>query len=132
MSISSEIIQDGCLGDLTTLRQLQLLCGFSNQQAADFCGVSVETYRRWRTDRNPSIAAVRLLAIRAGAFPWPNWVGWEMHSGYLFPPGTDRGGFRPGEIMAISYLHALIAEQGRELQRLRQAPDTVPHQARAV
>lgn len=46
MSNSSEIIPDGYLGDFSTLRQFQLLCGFSNQQAADYWGLLVETYRR--------------------------------------------------------------------------------------
>ncbi len=66
MTVSSDILQDGYAGNLTTLRNLQLLCGFGALEAAHYCGVSPHTYRRWRADRQPSFAAVRLLAIRAG------------------------------------------------------------------
>ena len=73
MSLTSEIKQAGLAGDLTTLRGLQLMCRFSLDEAAQYCGVSPETFRRWRTDREPPVAAVKLLAIRSGACPWPLW-----------------------------------------------------------
>lgn len=34
-----------------------------------------------------------------------------MHNGLLFPPGMTRGGIGPGEVLAVPYLHALIADQ---------------------
>lgn len=131
MTAASEILRDGFAGDLTTLRNLQLLCRFSLEDAAEFCGVSVHTFRRWRCDRSPPLAAVRLLAIRAGFLPWPEWDGWEMHSGLLFPPGWARHGFAPGEILALPYLHALIAEQRRGLQSMLPESIPVPDKARA-
>lgn len=131
MTVSSEFLQAGYAGDLTTLKSLQLLCRFSDLNAARYCGVSPHTYRRWRTDRQPSRAAVRLLAIRAGYLPWPEWSGWEMSGGLLFPPGMTRGGIAPGEVLAIPYLHALIAEQRRELRDWH-APIGEATKARAV
>jgi hypothetical protein len=53
------ILQDGFAGDLTTVRYLQLLCGFSLEDAARFCFVAPETFRRWRMDRPPNRAAIR-------------------------------------------------------------------------
>lgn len=132
MTVSSEYLRDGYLGDLTTLRVLQLLCGFTLEDAARYCGVSRHTYRRWRRDRPPSVCAVRLLAIRAGYLPWPEWSGWEMHSGLLFPPGMTRGGISPGEVLALPYLHALIAEQRRELAARRSELAAAAIKARAV
>lgn len=132
MTVSSEFLQEGFAGNLATLRTLQLLCRFSLADAAKFCGVSPHTFRRWRTDRKPPLAAVRLLAIRAGYLPWPDWRGWEIHDGLLFPPGFTRGGIRPGEVMATTYQHALIAEQRREITELRQAIAAPSNKARAV
>ena len=132
MTVSSEYLRDGYLGDVTTLRALQLLCRFSLEDAARFCGVSPHTYRRWRSDRRPPLCAVRLLAIRAGYLPWPDWHGWEMSGGLLFPPGMTRGGIAPGEVLALPYLHALIAEQRRELQELRTSSAEANSKARAV
>lgn len=45
MTVSSEVLQDGYAGNLTTFRTLQLLCGFSNLEAANYCGVSRHTLR---------------------------------------------------------------------------------------
>lgn len=68
MTVSSEVLQDGYAGNVTTLRLLQMLCRFSNVDAARYCGVSPHTFRRWRSDRVPPFAAVRLLAIRPVIF----------------------------------------------------------------
>jgi hypothetical protein len=132
VTVSSEYLQAGYLGDLTTLRTLQLLCRFSLNDAARYCGVSPHTFRRWRSDRVPPRSAVRLLAIRAGYLPWPDWAGWEMHNGLLFPPGMTRGGIAPGDVLSMPYLHALIAEQRRELQERRKFVDEAPAKAHAV
>ena len=91
-----------CLGDLPSLQELQERCRFTPHQAADFVGVSPETYRRWLSDRKPNLTAMRLLAIRAGCLPWPGWHDWEMRAGKLYPPGY-RQGVRPGEILAVPY-----------------------------
>jgi hypothetical protein len=131
VTVSSEILQDGYAGNLTTLPALQLLCRFSNADAARFCGVSPHTYRRWRRDRAPRWA-VRLLAIRAGVMPWPGWSGWEVSNGLLFPPGMTRGGLSAGDVLALPYLQALIAEQRRQLHELGRPSGEAAIKARAV
>lgn len=119
MSHTSEIMQEALSGKLSTFCEVQLLCGFTDDQAADYCGVSVKTLRRWRENLNPPLAALKLLAIRSGALPWPDWSGWEMHSGHLFPPGQSRRGFAPGHVLVVTYLHAQVAEQKRQIEELR-------------
>lgn len=48
---STEFFAEGYSGNLTTLPRLQHRCRFTNEQATQVCFVSVETYRRWLTDR---------------------------------------------------------------------------------
>ena len=119
MSHTSEIMQEALSGKLSTFREVQLLCGFTDEKAADYCVVSLKTLRRWRENLSPPLSALRLLAVRAGAAPWPDWQGWEVHSGYLFPPGQNRCGFGPGQVLVVTYLHAQVAEQKRQIEDLR-------------
>lgn len=111
----TELLQAGYQGNLTTPRRLQSLARLSTNDAAALCGVSKETYRRWGKDRPPNQAALRLLAIRAGYVPWDGWEGWEIHGGYLFPPGYHKGGLGPGDIMVVPFLYQLISEYRRQL-----------------
>lgn len=117
MRDSAFLLQSGFMGKLTALRELQLLAGLSDQQAAELCFVSPETYRRWRSDRQPNPMAVRLLAIMAGYVPWPRWDGWEVHNSYLFPPGYSQRGILPGDIMAVPFLMQLVSEYKRVLAK---------------
>jgi transcriptional regulator with XRE-family HTH domain len=103
MSNCDGLLYEGYLGNLTTLHALQHMCRFSNEEAAEFIGVSIETYRRWLTDRKPNKTAVKLLAVRAGYIPWAGWENWIMDNGYLFPPGYSRNGMSPGDIYAIPF-----------------------------
>lgn len=105
----------GYLGNVTTLRTLQLLCRFSTEDAAAFCLVSPETFRRWRTDRTPNPLACKLLSIRAGYLPWPEWRDWRMTNGVLRPPGWTGRGVSSGEVAALPYLHQLLAELQRPI-----------------
>ena len=138
MSLSSHIKQAALAGNLDVIRDIQLLCGFNNDQAAHYCGVAPQTYRRWRNERTPSVAAVKLLAVRAGAFPWPEWLGWEIHGECLFAPGMDRRGFRPGHVQVLPFLYAQIAENKRLIRKLRaelhvtSISNVAPLKARAV
>jgi hypothetical protein len=113
MTSASEFLIDGYAGNLTTLRTLQLIAGLSSEDAARFLFVSPETYRRWRADRAPNPTAVRLLAIRAGYLPWPEWQGWEMHNGRLFPPGYRDRGLTPGHVLAVPWLQQRLADLER-------------------
>jgi len=119
MSSVSPLLAEGFAGDLPTLRWLQVACGMSWREAARFCLVSPETYRRWRSDRRPNPTAVRLLAVRAGYLPWPEWRGWEMHGGRLMPPGLRDGGYSPADLLANPLWRQLADVQARELEQLR-------------
>lgn len=83
--------------------------------------MSLRTYRRWRSEGNPDVSAVRLLAILAGFVPWDGWDGWEVHRGCVFPPGYSKGGLTPGDFYAAVFLRQLVSEYRRknaELVRL--------------
>lgn len=110
MSDSAELLRDGFMGNVTTLRELQHLAGFGLQEASAACLVAPATFRRWGRDRMPNPTAVRLLAVLAGYVPWPGWEGWEMHNGYLFPPGYSRHGLSPGDILALPFILQLVSE----------------------
>ena len=116
MPYTSELLQQAWVGNLTTLRHFHIVTGLSPQQAASVCGVSSETYRHWRRDRTPNLAAVRLLAVIGGYLPWQGWEGWEMHNGFLFPPGYTRHGIRPGDILALPFTLQLLSEYRRRIE----------------
>jgi len=107
------------MGKMSSLKSLQRLIGFSNQEAADYCFVTLRTYRRWCTDQSPNPMAVRLLSVRAGYLPWDGWDQWEMHNGVLFPPGYARHGITPGQVMAIPFDRQLITEYRRLIDQAR-------------
>ncbi len=119
MKAVSDLLAEGWSGDVTVLRELKLFGGWSDREAAELCLVSPETLRRWGKDRNANPLAVRLLAVAAGYCPWRGWAGWEMHNGCLFPPGYERFGLKPGEIMAMPFVMQLRDSYGRQLEELR-------------
>lgn len=117
MPAVSDMLRDGYLVDLTNaqraLRELQIVAGYSDRDAARKLLVSYHTYRRWRHDRTPNPTAVRLLAIQAGYVPWVGWHGWEVHDGLLFPPGS-RHGFAPAQVESLPFLLALTRDMRRK------------------
>ena len=113
------MLAEGFAANLSALRALQQRCGFSNAQAAIVCGVTLRTYRRWRANGQPPVAAVRLLAILAGFVPWDGWDGWEVHKGCFFPPGFTRGGISPGEFQALVFWRQQVHEYKRQNAALR-------------
>lgn len=118
MSYSSDFLSDAYLGNLTNFPELQHALRYTNAKAAEVCCVSVETYRRWLTDRKPNPTAVKLMAILAGYVPWSGWEGWEMHNGYLFPPGYVKNGISPGDWYAVVFLKQLASELERQNRKL--------------
>ena len=114
----AELLGEGFAANLSALKALQLRCGFSNQQAATVCGVTLRTYRRWRATGNPNPGAVRLLAILAGFVPWDGWDGWEVHRGCLFPPGFTKGGISPGDFQALVFWRQLVSVQRAKIATL--------------
>jgi hypothetical protein len=117
----AEVLREGWAANPTVLRELQGRCRLSNAAAAALCGVSLRTYRRWRSEGNPDVSAVRLLAVLAGFVPWDGWEGWEVHRGCFFPPGFSKGGISPGEFQALVFWRQMVSEYRRknaELVRL--------------
>ncbi|WP_201092826.1 hypothetical protein [Thiocystis minor] len=105
----AELLAEGFAVNPKTLRALQRACRFSDQQAASACLVSLRTYRRWLASGNPDPTALRLLSILAGYVPWSGWAGWEVHNGYLFPPGYSRGGIPPAEFFALVFYRQQVS-----------------------
>lgn len=58
------------------------------------------------------------MAILAGHVPWAGWNGWEMHTGYLSPPGYNRHGFSPGNIFAMHFERQLSADLKHQIEGL--------------
>jgi hypothetical protein len=116
---SDDLLARGFAADPATLGALQITCRFTDDEAASACFVSVDVWRRWKTDGDPNPAAVRLLAILAGFVPWIGWDGWEVHNGYLFPPGYRRGGIPPHEFFALVFYRQQVTEYQRLNARLK-------------
>lgn len=114
------LLQGPWLDNLSTLHELQFRARLNDQQAADLCGVSLRTWYRWLKIDSPQPAALRLMTILAGHVPWAGWDGWEMHSGYLFPPGYSRNGLSSGHILARHFEQQLLAHYKRENHQLRE------------
>jgi hypothetical protein len=114
----AELLAEGFAANLSALRALQQRCGFSNQQAATVCGVTLRTYRRWLSSGKPTPGAVRLLAILAGFVPWDGWDGWEVHRGYLFPPGFTRHGISPADFHTLIFWRQLVGVQRAKIASL--------------
>ena len=81
-------------------------------------GLTLRTYRRWRSEGNSPAAALRLLAVLAGFVPWIGWDGWEVHRGCFFPPGYSKGGIAPGEFFALVFWRQQVSEYQRCHARL--------------
>jgi hypothetical protein len=50
--------------------------------------------------------------------PWPEWDGWEIHKGHLFPPGFTKNGLSPGDIQSVVFLKQQVNEQRKTISRL--------------
>jgi hypothetical protein len=99
------LLDDGWTGKLPSLGYVQTVAGLSNSDAAKLCGVSPETYRRWRTDRKPPLYAWRLLTIMAGYVPWTGWEHWFYNRFDQTLNKHDlKDGFAPGQIWEFVFL----------------------------
>ena len=119
MRPEDEFLYRAFRGDLSTLPPLQQRCRFNDVEAARACLVTRETYQRWIRTGKPSPTAVKLLAVLAGYVPWDGWYGWEVHRGYLFPPGFTRHGVTPGHIQSMIFslqLAETLKKTNRELK----------------
>ncbi len=122
MTYNNEWMYDGYNGDASTLNLIRHRCGFSDDEAAAYVNTSPANFRRWKRQNSANLTALRLLAIRAGVFPWTGWEGWEMHNGYLFPPGYIKGGILPGEIIHMIFLKQQVEELRKRIRELERIP----------
>jgi hypothetical protein len=105
---------------------LRLLAGFpSRTAAAAWLGLSERTLRR--QEQAGDGPAWRLLGLKAGFLGLLDaaWDGWQLHAGALRYGPQE---WRPGDVLAIQYERALIAELQRQV---RQAETTAPAHWRA-
>jgi hypothetical protein len=51
--------------------------------------------------------------------PWLGWQGWEVHNGYLFPPGFRQGGIPPGEFFALVFYRQQVSAYQEANARLK-------------
>ena len=111
MTWAFEVIQEAFSGDPRLLRDVQLACGISTEDAAKFCLVSPETFRGWRNGRRANPAAVRLLSILAGYMPWRGWEKWRIDfDGELCLPPDHKYGVKRSDIVNIPYLLGIREE----------------------
>ena len=79
-------------------------------QAAALTGLCPRTLRRQETGRAPvNLAVYNLFRLLAGELLDPAWSGWCVRRGLLWSP--DDNGYRPGEILALPWLHTIAAAQ---------------------
>jgi hypothetical protein len=119
MSFNNEFMYNGFHGDKSTLSAICARCGFDESKAADYVHTSIPNFNKWLRDNSANPTALKLLAIRAGQMPWPEWEGWEIHKGHLFPPGFTRNGLSPGDIHSVIFLKQLVSEQRKTISRLK-------------
>ena len=108
------------LGELFYLRFGEV--GMTALQAAGWLGIHERTYRRQeRGQSRVSGPLWRALALKAGRLGeiHPAWSSWRLspRDGRLYPPGY-RYGLAAGEILAVPYLQALVAELQRQKREM--------------
>ena len=86
----------------------RLSAGLTQQQAAEYLGVSVRTMRNWETGCNRiPYPAFKLIRMRAGAIVHaPGWDGWRFtrDGGLLTPDGRS---FQSWEILNLQLVVSL-------------------------
>lgn len=90
-------------------------------QAADLCGIHRTSYERQeKGDSRVNVTVYRLILSRAGWLPAP-FEGWSIGQGKLWTP--EGVALDPGEIKALPYYYAMIAELKRRLAQLEGTPE---------
>ena len=98
------------------LAEARWLARLTVPEAADLAGLHRTTYARQENGASRvSLAVYRLFSCRAGDLPDPAFAGWSMGQGQLWTP--ESWSLSPGEIRAIPYLWALLAEYRRLLSQ---------------
>lgn len=95
------------------------------EQAADLCGIHRTTYARMENGSSRvNVACFRLILMHAGWLPG-EFEGWSISRGQLWSP--EDVSYSPGEIRAIPYLYAIIADYERELGIPNREPPVAPN-----
>jgi transcriptional regulator with XRE-family HTH domain len=90
-------------------------------QAADLCGIHRTTYERQENGKSRvNVTVYRLILTRAGWLPAPL-EGWSIGQNKLWTP--EGVALDPGEIKALPYYYAMIAELKRRLARYEETPE---------
>ncbi len=112
------------------IQDLRYLIGITQEQSADVCAVTIETWKRWEGGKNPMPRVTwgwyRIVTEGSVTAGGPEWEGWGFNKGRLYSP-EDWGGFTAGELRAWPYMQAQLDELKRcnrvlndELIRVRQ------------
>lgn len=99
--------------NLKSLRWIE--CGFSQQEAADYLGLSKRQYQRQEAALPPRPVKLALEA-RAGFLHAPGWDGWVLRGEYLITPDGQK--IPRGALRAWSYLeqiHHEVEKPNRQL-----------------
>lgn len=126
------MLREGFEGRNQSLAPLMLLAGLNQLATAEFLQVNVRTLHRWETTGRPDPTASKLLAVMAGFLPWPDWVGWEMHTGCLFAPGQHRRGMDASRIENMIIINELNDTLKRDNERLQAELDQARQRPKAA
>lgn len=116
---NDQLLFEGWAGNAATLDALVQRARLSDTTLKTLLGIGDSTLYKWRKGAPIPIAYVRLLAVIAGYLPWHEWKGWEIHNGYLFPPGYTRNGISCGDFWARVYEKQLLSEYKRQIDELQ-------------
>lgn len=112
------------------LKDARMNARLSKEEAAQLCGLHRTTYCRQESgDSRVSVTAYRLLLARGGWLP-PPFEGWKITQNMLWTP--ENVGYEPGEIQALPYMHAVIAELSSRLRQYEEQPAPAPEPSRVV
>jgi len=102
------------------LAALRLCAGFTAAQAAQLCGVSLRTWRRYEHDAAPAWALVMFQALRGdlGAISTA-WDGWTLQrrTGNLFDANGDE--YEPGYLRSFWFRNQQAQAYRAEIRALR-------------
>lgn len=103
------------------LEYLRTVAGYTARAAADLCGVSLRTWRRYEHDTAPAWALVmfRALAGDLGALS-PAWAGWTLsrRDGRLYDATGEP--YAVGYIRSFWFRNQQAQAQRAEIARLKQ------------
>lgn len=104
------------MGDFTLGRW-----GFeTDQQAADYYGVSLKTFNRYRASERAPLAVCKLQRLLANDLSalHVDWAGWTMgRDGLLYDEHNN--GYTPGQVRASFYQMQIAREHQRKIARER-------------